>query len=62
MVFGIIFGVVGLGYFTYGKRQHAIVPRLVGVSLFIFPYFVCNVYILVLVGLVLCIIPYFIKL
>jgi predicted membrane protein len=61
MIFGIVFGVIGIGYYTYGKRQSAIVPKIIGVSLFIFPYFIVNIYILVLVGIVLSLIPYFIK-
>jgi len=60
-IFGMIFGAIGLGFFTYGKKQKAVVPLLTGISLFIFPYFVSNVYMLVVVGVVLVTLPYFVK-
>jgi len=57
----MIFGSIGLGFFTYGKKQQAVVPLLVGIALFIFPYFVSNVYILVLIGISLIVLPYFVR-
>lgn len=62
LIWGMIFGVIGLAYFTYGKKQQAIVPLLVGIALFIIPYLISNVYILVLVGAILVITPYFLRL
>jgi hypothetical protein len=61
LVWGMVFGGIGLGYFTYGKKQKAVVPLLVGIALFVFPYFISNVYGLVIVGLVLMAIPYFVR-
>ena len=61
IVWGMIFGSIGLGFFIYGKKQKALVPFLVGVLLFIFPYFIANTYMLVFTGCVLVGIPYFIK-
>ncbi|HEB54769.1 MAG TPA: hypothetical protein ENI98_00405 [Gammaproteobacteria bacterium] len=61
LLWGVIFGGIGLGFFTYGKKQKAVVPLLIGIALFIFPYFISNVYVLVLVGSVLVALPYFIK-
>ena len=60
-VWGMLFGVIGLGFFTYGRKQKAIVPLLVGTTLFVFPYFISNVYVLVIVGIVLIALPYFIR-
>lgn len=57
----MMFGAIGLGFFTYGKRQRAIVPLFTGIALFVFPYFISNVYILVAVGIVLMVIPYFVR-
>lgn len=62
LVWGMVFGGIGLGFFTYGKKQKAVVPLLVGIALFAFPYFISNVYALVIVGLVLMAIPYFVRL
>jgi hypothetical protein len=61
LVWGVVFGGIGIGFFVYGKRQKAVVPLLVGIALFIFPYFIANTYLLVLVGVVLVALPYFVR-
>ena len=62
LLWGMIFGSVGLGFFVYGKKQGAPVPMLCGVALMIFPYFVSNTVLLLLIGAVLMAIPYFVRL
>jgi hypothetical protein len=62
ILWGIIFGSVGLGYFIYGKKQRVFIPMICGFSLMVYPYFVSNTVLLVLIGLVLCALPYFIRL
>ena len=62
LIWGMIFGIIGLAYFTYGKKQQAIVPLLAGIALFVLPYLISNGYILILAGAILVIIPYFIRL
>jgi len=62
IIWGLIFGSIGLGYFVYGKRQRSIVPLISGLSLMVFPYFVSNTILLVIVGLLLSAIPYFVRL
>ena len=61
LVWGMLFGAVGLGFFTYGKKQKAVVPLVVGISLFIFPYFASNIYVLIIVGVILVVLPYFMR-
>jgi predicted membrane protein len=61
IVWGMIFGAIGLGFFVYGKRQQAIVPLLTGIALFVFPYFISNAYLLVIVGIALVAVPYFFR-
>jgi hypothetical protein len=61
LIWGMLFGAIGFGYFLYGKKQKAIVPLCVGIVLCVFPYFIANVYVLVLAGLVLMAIPYFVR-
>jgi predicted membrane protein len=61
LIWGIMFGAIGLGFFTYGRRQKAIVPLLAGIALFIFPYFISNVYMLVIAGAALVALPYFVR-
>ena len=62
LVWAMLFGAVGMGYFVYGRRQRAAVPFVCGISLFIFPYFIPNVYALVITGVVIMSLPYFIDL
>lgn len=61
LIWDVLFGAIGLGFFTYGKKQKAVVPLFVGLALFIFPYFVSNLYLLVFVGVILVTLPYFLR-
>ncbi|NDY42168.1 hypothetical protein G3N55_04820 [Dissulfurirhabdus thermomarina] len=58
---GMLFGVVGLGFFVYGKKQKAVVPLLVGIALPVIPYFISNEGLLLLAGAVLAALPWFVK-
>lgn len=62
LMWGVIFGAVGLGFFTYGKKQQAPVPLFCGVALFIIPYVITNVYLLVLAGIFFAVLPCFVRL
>ncbi len=59
IVWAMLFGAVGMGYFVYGKRQREVIPFFCGVALFVFPYFVPNIYVLVATGFAIMAIPYF---
>jgi len=61
LIWGMVFGAIGLGFFTYGRKQKVVVPLFTGIALFVFPYFISNVYILVIVGVILVALPYFVK-
>lgn len=61
LFWGMIFGSVGLGFFVYGKKQGAVIPLLCGLALMIFPYFVSNTILLVVIGIALLAIPYFVR-
>lgn len=61
LMWGLLFGSIGLGYFLYGKKQSAIVPLVCGLSLMIFPYFVSSTLWLVVTGVVLIALPYFVR-
>ena len=61
MVWSVLFAGIGMGYFMYGRKQKAIVPLCIGLSLFVFPYFMSSVTMLLTVGVILVAIPYFIK-
>ena len=62
LLWGVVFGAVGLAYFVYGKKQQRFVPLLCGIALMAFPYFISNTVLLVVVGLVLSAVPYFFRL
>ncbi|WP_109993087.1 hypothetical protein [Salinisphaera sp. LB1] len=62
MIWSVLFGAVGLGFFTYGSRQKAIVPWLVGTVLMIDPWFITNAYLLVAVDVVLIGLAWWIRL
>lgn len=62
LLWGLLFGSVGLGFFLYGKKQRVVVPLVCGLALMVFPYFVSNTLLLVAIGVVLIAIPYFVRL
>ena len=61
LLWGLLFGSIGFGFFLYGKRQKTIVPLITGMALCVVPYFIANVYVLVGVGVILIAIPYFVR-
>jgi hypothetical protein len=61
LLWGLLFGSIGLGYFIYGKKQRSVVPLVCGLALMLFPYFVPNLILLVGMGVLLVIIPYFLR-
>ena len=62
LLWGVLFGSIGMGFFIYGKKQRAVIPLLCGIALIVFPYFVSNVWMLVGIGVLLMAIPYFLRL
>jgi len=61
LLWGMLFGSIGFGFFVYGRRQRNPVPLVAGLVLMIYPLFVSNSYLLVLIGAILCAVPYFIR-
>jgi hypothetical protein len=61
LIWGVLFGAIGLGFFAYGKKQKAVVPLFTGIALFTVPYFISNVYTLVIIGVILVALPYFVR-
>jgi hypothetical protein len=61
LIWGLLFGSVGLAYFMYGRKQKRSVPFLSGIGLMVFPYFVSNVYLIVIIGMALIALPYFLR-
>jgi hypothetical protein len=61
LLWGVLFGSIGFGFFLYGRKQRAIVPLACGLALMVFPYFVSGTLPLIAVGIVLMAIPYFVR-
>jgi hypothetical protein len=58
LVISFIFSIIGTGYFVYGRKQSRFLTMMAGVALGVFPYFVSNVWIIVLVGAALTAVPF----
>lgn len=61
LIWGMLFGAIGVGYFMYGKRQAMIMPLVCGIALMVYPWFVSGTLLTVLVGVVLMAVPYFLR-
>ena len=61
LLWGLLFGSIGFGFFLYGKKQKAVVPIITGIALCVVPYFIADVYVLVMVGVILVAIPFFVR-
>jgi hypothetical protein len=61
LLWGVLFGSIGFGFFLYGKKQKTVVPLITGIALCVVPYFIANVYALVIVGVILIAIPFFVR-
>lgn len=50
LLWSLLFGSIGFGYFIYGKKQSNAVIRYSGVALMVYPYFVSNTLAMVAIG------------
>jgi len=58
LMWSILFGSIGIGYLIYGRKQRHVPAFVTGLLLIIFPYFISNVMLLVLLGALLVALPY----
>jgi len=61
ILWALLFGSIGIGYFIYGKRQDQPVIRYSGIALILFPYLATDIVAVVLVGIALLLLPFVIK-
>ena len=61
LLWGLVFGSIGFGFFCYGRKQRTVVPLICGLTLMIFPYFISSTMLLVGIGITLIIVPYFVR-
>lgn len=62
MLWGLLFGSIGLGYFMYGKKIANPVIRYTGLALMFYPYVVQDSIAIVIVGIGLIALPKFVRL
>lgn len=55
---GMLFGAIGAGYLIYGRKQRRGMALLSGIVLMVFPYFVSNVWLSLLLGAGLMALPF----
>ena len=58
---GIIFGIIGMCAFNYGRKEKNYRPIVIGIFLMGYPYFVSNVILLYVIGVVGTLLLYFWK-
>ena len=61
LMWGVIFGSIGVGFIVYGKKQGVFIPLVCGIGLIVCPYVISGTLLLVSVCTVLVALPFFIK-
>ncbi|HSG91461.1 MAG TPA: hypothetical protein VLA56_19750 [Pseudomonadales bacterium] len=62
MLWGVLFGSIGIGYFMWGKKAGRPVARYAGIALMFYPWFVSGPFALVAIGAGLMATPWMIRL
>lgn len=62
LLWGVLFGSIGMGYFIYGRKQRSPVPLFCGLLLMVYSYFFDSTLAIVGIGVVIAAVPYFIRL
>jgi predicted phage tail protein len=54
----VIFSIIGLGYFAYGKKSRQLLMLICGIALMVYSYFVNGIVYIVLIGVGLTALPF----
>ncbi|HTS51898.1 MAG TPA: hypothetical protein VMH26_01380 [Burkholderiales bacterium] len=46
----LIFGIVGIAAFRYGKKSALVIPMILGIALMVYPYFVPETWLIYAIG------------
>ena len=57
----LLFGIVGIAAFRYGKRNCAPIPKWIGIALMLYPYAISQTWLLYGLGAGLCAALYFFR-
>jgi len=61
LIWSVLFGAIGLGYCVYAKQQRKGMALLSGIGLMVFPYFVSNLWLMLMIGAVLVLAPWYLR-
>ena len=61
LLWGVLFGGIGIGYFMWGKKQKKNVARFCGIGLMVYTYFIEDPLVIVGIGLALMAVPFVIR-
>lgn len=61
LLWGMLFGSIGTGYFIYGKKQQKFVPLISGLGLIGYTFVISNPVEIVGIGAALMALPYFVR-
>lgn len=54
---GLLFGAVGTVYLALAKKEHDVTYLLCGVALIVYPYFIENALLIIVIGVAISMIP-----
>ena len=60
LILSFVISTIGFAYLIYGKKTDDFVIMISGAALMIYPYFISNALLVLLIGIIICIIPYLI--
>jgi hypothetical protein len=61
ILWSMLFGSIGVGFFIYGRRQRRLVPFISGCALCVVPYFVDGTLAMVALCVAFIALPYFVS-
>ncbi len=53
----LFLGLLGFSFFIYGKKQKSLMPLISGVGLMVIPYFISDIRLLILSGVIFVFLP-----
>ena len=57
-IWSIVFGIIGWGYFSFGRKQDKTMFLLSGIALMLFPYLFDGLTVTIVVGVGLIVLPF----
>ena len=55
---GVIFGALGMGYIVYARKQKRVIALVAGVLLCGLPFFISNIYLLLIACIAVAVLPF----